>query len=133
MARDVARLPELAGFEAIVPVPLHPSRRRERGYNQAEILAEELHAATGLPVLDLLTRSRAAAPSWRLKRQERRVELSGAFGIGREGGTASGKRLLLVDDVCASATTLEECALALRRAGAVDVAGAVFARAGRFS
>jgi ComF family protein len=133
MARDVARLPELAGFEALVPVPLHPRRERERGYNQAELLARELAAGTGLPMLNLLERRRGSVPSWRLRRSARQNELSGAFVIGPQGGAASGKRLLLIDDVCASATTLEECAMALRRAGAADVAAAVFARAGRFS
>jgi ComF family protein len=134
MARDFPRRAEFAGFDALVPVPLHPRRERERGYNQAEILARELAAATGLPVLCLLERRRARAPSWRLGRAERRAELAGAFEA-RAGAerAASGRRLLLIDDVCASATTLEECALALRRAGALDVAGYVFARAGFFT
>ena len=133
LARDFALRPELAGFDALVPIPLHPRRERERGYNQAEILARELGAATGLPLLHILERRRGSAPSWRLRRSARRIELSGAFALSPEGGTAAGKRLMLVDDVCASATTLEECALALRRAGAADVAATVFARAGRFS
>jgi ComF family protein len=131
LALDVARRPELAGFDALVPVPLHPRRERERGYNQAEILARELGASSGLPLLDLLERRRGSAPSWRLRRAARRAELSGAFAV-RPGAGAAGKRLLLVDDVCASATTLEECAWALRRAGAADVAACVFARAGYF-
>jgi ComF family protein len=131
MAEDFPRRPELAGFDALVPVPLHPRRERERGYNQALLLARELGAATGLPVRELLERRRAAAPSWRLGRDARRAGLSGAFAP-RPGGGADGRRLLLVDDVCASATTLEECALALRRAGASDVAGYAFARAGYF-
>jgi ComF family protein len=131
MAADLARRAELSGFDALVPVPLHPRRERERGYNQALILASELGAATGLPVRELLVRRRAAAPSWRLGRAARRAELSGSF-ASREGGGAQGLRLLLVDDVCASSTTLEECALALRRAGASDVAGYAFARAGRY-
>ncbi len=134
MARDFPRRAELAGFDALVPVPLHPRRERERGYNQAELLARELGAATGLPVLNLLVRRRALAPSWRLGRAERRAELAGAFaarpGAGAE---AAGRGLLLIDDVCASATTLEECALALRRAGARDAAGYAFARAGSFT
>jgi competence protein ComFC len=131
MVADFARRAELAGFDALVPVPLHPRRERERGYNQALLLARELGAATGLPVKELLERRRAAAPSWRLGRAARRAELSGAFAP-RAGAGAQGLGLLLVDDVCASATTLEECALALRRAGARDVAGYAFARAGRF-
>jgi ComF family protein len=132
MAADHARRPELSGFDALVPVPLHPRRERERGYNQAEILARELGAASGLPLLGLLERSRAAAPSWRLRRAARRQELAGSFAL-RPGADAAGRKLLLVDDVCASSTTLEECALALRRAGAVDVAACVFSRAGFFS
>jgi ComF family protein len=132
LAADRARRPELAGFDAVVPVPLHPRRERERGYNQAEILAREVAAASGLPLLGLLERRRGAAPSWGLGRAARRAELSGAFAV-RAGANAAGRRLLLVDDVCASATTLEECALALRRAGAEDVAACVFARAGRFA
>lgn len=132
LAADWTRRPELHGFDAIAAVPLHPRRERERGYNQAEILARELAAASGLPLLGLLERRRAAAPSWRLDREERKRELEGAFAA-RPGTGALGQRLLLVDDVCASATTLEECALALRRAGAADVAACVFARAGSFS
>jgi len=131
MAADFARRPELKGFDALVPVPLHPRRERERGYNQAILLARELGAATALPVRDLLERRRAGAPSWGLRRAERKEELSGSFAA-RPGGAATGLKLLLVDDVCASATTLEECALALRRAGARDVAGYAFARAGSF-
>ena len=134
MAQDLPRLPELSGFDALVPVPLHPGRRRERGYNQAELLAREVGATSGLPVLDLLRRPRHAAPSWRLDRGRRRAELAGAYAAKEEAAEASeGKRLLLIDDVCATATTLEECALALRRCGAADAAGFVFARAGRFS
>lgn len=134
MARDFARRPELSGFDALVPVPLHPRRERERGYNQALVLARELGAATGLPVLDLLERPRPAGPSWRLDREGRRAELAGAFAA--RAGTArrpEGLRLLVVDDVCATATTLEECARALRRAGARDAAGYAFARAGRLT
>src|SRR6185312_10896327 len=78
MAEGFARRPELAGFDALVPVPLHPRRERERGYNQASLLARELAAATALPVRDLLARPRAAAPSWSLRRAERRAELAGA-------------------------------------------------------
>jgi ComF family protein len=132
MARDLPRRPELAGFDALVPVPVHPRRERERGYNQAELLARELGAAAGIPLLDLLERRRGLPPSWRLGRAERREDLAGAFSVRADAGTTAGLKLLLIDDVCASSTTLEECALALRRAGARDVAGYAFARAGRF-
>lgn len=131
LAREMLRRAALEGFDALVPVPLHPRRERLRGYNQAEVLAREVAAATGLPLLTILERPRAGAPSWRLRRHERRAGLSGAFAVSPgAGAAAAGKRLLLIDDVCATGTTLEECARALRAAGAADVSGWVFARAG---
>jgi predicted amidophosphoribosyltransferase len=134
MAAALTLHPELSGFDALAAVPIHPRRERERGYNQAEIIAREIAAATGLPLLDTLERARAAAPSWRLGRVERRAELAGAYAP-REGAVAlvTGKRVLLIDDVTATGTTLEACAAALRAAGAADAAGYAFARAGSFT
>jgi len=133
MAAALTLRPELSGFDALAAVPIHPRRERERGYNQAELIARELAAATGLPLLDAVERSRAAAPSWRLGRLARRAELAGAFAP-RAGAPAlvAGKRVLIIDDVSATGTTFEECAAALRTAGAVDAAGYCFARAGNF-
>jgi len=131
MAAALSLRPELAGFDALVAVPIHPRRERERGYNQAEILAREVAAATGLPLLDALARRRASAPSWRLGRVERRAELEGAYAVRAEAAAhVAGKRVLLIDDVAATGTTFEECASALRGAGAADAAGYAFARAG---
>lgn len=125
--------PEIADFDAVVPVPLHHRRERERGYNQAEILAREIAARCGRPMLLPLVRRRASRPSWSLGRADRRSELTGAFDLSPGAGkTVVGKRCLLVDDVCATGTTLDECAYALRRGGAADVAAFVFARAGKF-
>jgi predicted amidophosphoribosyltransferase len=134
MAAALTLHPELSGFDALAAVPIHPRRERERGYNQAEILAREVAAATGLPLLDVLVRARGAAPSWRLGRVERRAELAGAYAP-REGASAllDGKRVLVIDDVAATGTTFEECAAALRAAGAADAAGYAFARAGDFT
>jgi ComF family protein len=132
LARDIARRPELRGADALAPVPLHARRARERGYNQAELIAREVSAATGIPMLDALERLRGGGPSWRLGRAGRRAELAGAFGL-RAGTDVDGLRLILIDDVCATATTLEECAKALRAGGAADVRACAFARAGRFT
>lgn len=134
MAAALSLHPELSGFDALVAVPMHSRRERERGYNQAELIARELAAATGLPLLRILERTRASAPSWTLRRMERRTELAGAY-IPRPGAGAlvGGKRVLLIDDVVATGTTLEECATAVREAGAVDAAGYAFARAGKFT
>jgi ComF family protein len=129
MARGLPQYPELSGCDALVPVPIHPKRRRERGWNQAEILAEEVGASTGTPIIDVLERVKSSSPSWRLSHKERQTQLANTFRAKSSiGTTVSGKKLMLIDDVCASATTLEECALALRRAGASDVVGYVFAR-----
>lgn len=134
MAAALTLHPELSGFDALAAVPVHPRRERERGYNQAELLAREVAAATGLPLLDTLERARAAPPSWRLRRVERRVELAGAYAPRAQAESlASGRRILLIDDVCATGTTFEECAAALRAAGAADAAGYAFARAGTFT
>jgi ComF family protein len=130
MAGRFSAFPELSGFDALAPVPLHRRRELERGYNQAELLARELAASTGLPLLFALRRERGGGPTWRLGRNARKAELAGAFAVAPEAAERlPGRRLLLVDDVCATATTLEECARALRRAGAADVAGYCFARA----
>jgi len=131
MARAIEKRPGLSDFDALVPVPAHPERERRRGYNQAELLAREVGAATGLPILTILERRRWGAPSWSIGRLGRKTALSGAFALraGCEKRTG-GSRLLLIDDVCATGTTLEECARALRESGARDVAGWVFARAG---
>lgn len=134
MAAALTLHPELSGFDALAAVPVHPRRERERGYNQAELIAREIAAATGLPLLDAVERARAAAPSWKLGRGERRAELAGAFAP-RAGAAAlvAGRRVLLIDDVAATGTTFEECASALRSAGAADAAGYAFARAGSFT
>ena len=134
MAAALTLRPELSGFDALAAVPIHPRRERERGYNQAELLARELAAATGLPLLGVLERVRGAAPSWKLGRVERRAELAGAYApIEGAAALVAGKRVLLIDDVTATGTTFEECAAALRAAGAADAAGYAFARAGSFT
>jgi len=134
MAAALTLHPELSGFDALAAVPIHPRRERERGYNQAEILAREIAAATGLPLLGVLERARAAAPAWRLGRALRRAELSGAYApLAGAAALVAGKRILLIDDVAATGTTLEECAAALRAAGAADAAGYAFARAGKLT
>jgi len=125
MACLLPRFPELSGHDTVVPVPLHPRRLRERGYNQAGLLAEELARIAGRPVLDLLQRAKLTRPQWDLDRQSRHKNLAGAFLAAPQ---ARGKSVLLIDDVCTSGASLEECGRALHRAGAARVAAYVFAR-----
>jgi len=109
--------------DAIVPVPLHPLRRRERGFDQAELLAAALAEATRIAVRPgLLLRTRYTDPQIGLRPHERRENVKGAFEL-RHPLPGSGVRVLLVDDVYTTGATLEECAGTLRKGGA----GAVYA------
>ncbi|MBI4199092.1 MAG: ComF family protein [Chloroflexi bacterium] len=114
------------GGELVVPVPLHPKRLRERGYNQAELLARELGRCVALPVAaTALQRLRATPPQVSATREERLRNVQGAF---RARSSFQGMRVMLVDDVCTTGATLDACAVALREAGASAVWAAVFAR-----
>jgi ComF family protein len=105
----------LEPFDAIVPVPLHPYRLAERGYNQASILADPLSHATGVPIdTSILHRVRNTVRQTDLQRAERRANVAAAFRARR---AAHGKRVLLVDDVRTTGATLEACEAALRTAG----------------
>lgn len=127
LAAALARRPELAEADALVPMPLHPRRIRERGYNQALLLARGLSAAARLPVLDILERRRATRTQWRLGRAARRANLAGALAL-REPEAAFGRKLLIIDDVCTTGASLEECGRVLAQAGAVWTAGLTLAR-----
>lgn len=125
MGRAWPRFPELGRPDALVPMPLHPARRRQRGYNQALLMAESLALLIGIPVQELAQRRKSTRPQWALNREQRRENLESAFSGLR---AAAGQRLLIIDDVCTSGASLEACAGALKAAGAAAVAGYVFAR-----
>lgn len=114
--------------DAIVPVPLHPSRLRERGYNQSALLARHLAAAAHVPVLeDGLVRTRATAAQMTLGAAERRTNVQGAFEC--VDNRLAGLRIALVDDVCTTGATLEACGAALFQVGATAVWALTLARA----
>ena len=117
---DDPRLRDGPPVTALVPVPLHPRRRRERGFNQAESLCRVLGRRSGLPVWNALRRTRFTEPQARLARNERLENLRGAFVPARRRPVA-GAHLLLVDDVFTTGSTVDECARVLRRAGAASV------------
>lgn len=122
------RYPELQASDAMVPMPLHPRRRRERGYNQALLLAEAMSTVSGIPVEEVVKRERATKPLWALGRRERAANLDGAFALAAPQERVEGRRFLLIDDVCTSGSSLEACAKVLRKAGASWVAGYALAR-----
>jgi ComF family protein len=125
-----ATFPLLPVVDMVAPVPLHPTRRRERGFNQAELLARRCGQRLGRPVrADLLLRVRATPSQVRLTSVERHANMRGAFAAMPATATrVAGRAVLLVDDVCTSGATLTAAATALREAGAAAVWGAAVAR-----
>jgi ComF family protein len=114
--------------DLVVPVPLHPIRLHQRGYNQSALLARELGRHLQVPVADdAMERTRNTAPQTSLGVEERRANVHQAFSAQR--ARLAGCRVILVDDVLTSGATLEACAAALRQAGAHSVHGFTLARA----
>jgi ComF family protein len=138
--RAAARLAELlledeavrllvATSDVLVPVPLHPRRLRERGFNQSALIAEELARGAGRSFSpETLARRRDTAPQSGLKAAERRRNVRDAFVVRRPGFVA-GRVVTLVDDVVTTGATAQACALALAAAGAAEVRLLTAARA----
>ncbi len=113
----------------LIPVPLHPEKLTERGFNQSELLAAEISDALDIPLrTDILQRSRATRPQAQLNRTQRLQNVSGAFTV-HDGVRLSGETFLLIDDVATTGATLRACAQALRQAGAGDIWALTVARA----
>lgn len=114
--------PTLRQVDRLVPVPLHPKRRRWRGYNQAEVLAAQLAWHTGRPHCpQALKRVRHTRQQVGAARQDRQANMAGAFVV-ENPALVQGKRILLVDDVCTTGATAAACAQALFAAEAAEVA-----------
>jgi ComF family protein len=114
----------LAGADAVVPVPLHSSRERSRGFNQSRELARHL----GLPVLDALARTRNTASQADLPKTKRDANVRGAFKM-KPGVNVEGLVLVLVDDVSTTGATLNACAAPLLESGATEIRALTAARA----
>lgn len=114
--------------DTLVPVPLHPRRLRERGYNQSSLLARELAKLASLPIVEgALLRLKNTPPQTRTNSAEdRQSNVAGAFTCRDQ--RVEGRRILLIDDVCTSGATLDACATALKAAGATSVWGLTLAR-----
>lgn len=120
--------PWLASESALVPVPLHKSRERERGFNQAELIATALGERLGVPMVKTLRRTRATRSQIELNDPDLRHEnVADAFALAPN-APALPKRVLLVDDVATTGATLSECARVLRQTGIREVWGVVVAR-----
>lgn len=119
---DMATDADVASDRFIIPVPIHWTRRCARGFNQAELLCEELPRESVRR--DILIRAKPTVPQASLRAEQRRVNLVNAF---RVKGNLEGKRVLLVDDVVTTGHTARECAKVLMAAGAIDVGLITFA------
>ncbi|HKB78832.1 MAG TPA: ComF family protein [Thermoanaerobaculia bacterium] len=114
-------------FDAVVAVPMHRAKLRQRGYNQAELLARKLSRRIGIPYDGaLLLKERDREPQSTLPRGERARNVRGLFAAG---ATAKGRAFLLVDDICTTGETLRACAGAIRKEGASRVCAIVVAKA----
>ena len=126
MARNVK---VISGIDVIMPVPLHTKRLRQRGFNQALLLAHQMSEVNAIPLsYDNLVRIRPTRPQVELSGEERIRNVSGAFSVNHS-GEIKDKRVLLVDDVFTTGATMNECASVLRRAGAEGVTALTLARA----
>lgn len=112
--------------DLVVPVPLHRQKERQRGYNQSRHIATRLAAALDLDMADALVRIRQTRSQVDLDAEQRRVNVQGAFVARRQ---LEGVNVLLIDDVVTTGSTLVECAVACRGAGAASVSAATVASA----
>ncbi len=132
LARILASVEGLSEFlrdaDGLVPVPMHAHKERNRGYNQAQVLAEELSAATGISLFAGLEKIRPSVPQMELGRDERAKNVQGTFALRRRPPREAGY-WVLVDDVMTTGSTAQECARLLRDAGARRVGVLVIARA----
>jgi len=119
----------LAGIDFILPVPLHPKKERERGFNQAELIGRRLASLTGCPLnRDILIKTRNTPAQVSLEAKERELNLRGALAV-RKKEFVRQRVLILVDDVYTTGSTIKECALVLKKAGAREIRALTLARA----
>jgi ComF family protein len=118
-----------AGGELLVPIPVHRQRRRERGYDQAELIAAAASASLRIPWSPALLRTRSTAPQFRLDRRHRQANVADAFAVRAEAArVVRGRWIVLVDDVVTTGSTLSSAAEALLVAGAGAVSAVTVAR-----
>lgn len=105
------------GYDYITWVPSNRRTEFRRGYNQARLLAKELGKLTGKPTVAALKKVRRTRAMFRLNAAERAENVAGAYVVTKQGASLAGKRVLLVDDVLTTGSTVSECARVLRQAG----------------
>jgi len=121
---------DISSYDYYIPVPLHWMRYAYRGFNQASMLAHGMSKYTNVPVLDsVLFREKYTTYQYLIPQSDRRQALHKAFFVDdSQSDLLAGKRILLIDDVCTTGTTLESCAAILKKTNALKVDAAVIAR-----
>jgi len=121
LVREAAPALRGQGWDLLVPVPLHPLKEREREFNQSALLARHLSRAAKIPCEErILRRAKPTATQTHLKRDARAANMRSAFAA-RPGARLAGRRIVLLDDVFTTGATTNDCARALREAGADEV------------
>lgn len=114
--------------DLLVPVPLHPSREREREFNQSQVLAQALSVLLAAPVAPLLKRTKNTRPQVELGPQERELNLRGAFTPADDLPDLRGKKIVLIDDIVTTGSTVRAAASLLADACAADISVLAFAK-----
>ena len=120
MYKTLLENPDMLEAEYFVSVPIHKKRLKKRGFNQAEVLARELSTLANIPYLNALTRIKNTKSQTKLTKKERTENIKEAF-VCSEPKEIKRKAIILIDDVCTTGATLEECAKVLKKAGAREV------------
>ncbi|MBL7068298.1 MAG: ComF family protein [Candidatus Omnitrophica bacterium] len=127
-AEFIDRNIDMRKIDLIIPVPLHPVKLRERGFNQARLLAQPIARRYNVPIsISNLIKVKYTKPQSGLNRNQRLRNLRNAFSV-KKAGPLKGKKILLIDDVYTTGTTVNKASYALKRAGALEVKTLTLAR-----
>lgn len=131
LGKTLKEAPLFQGLDYLIPVPLHPKREKERGYNQSAMIAQGLSEMTGIPVVeDFLIRSVNTATQTHKSKEDRWKNVKDIFAL-HHGDRLEGKYVLLIDDVLTTGATLEACALTLSSVPGITISCATAACAGQ--
>ena len=122
VSESLSTMLERISFDALVPVPLHPARERERGYNQSEVICRGMGKAIGIPTCRMLKRVRHTKTQTKLDAHERKENVAEAFAVNhRYARRVPHGTFLLVDDIITTGATVDECARVLKQHGAAKI------------
>lgn len=127
LGKTLKEAPLFQGLDYLIPVPLHPKREKERGYNQSLMIAQGIHEITGIPIgKDFLIRSVNTATQTHKSKEDRWQNVKDIFAL-RHAEKLEGKYVLLIDDVLTTGATLEACALVLSQVSGITISCATAA------